>query len=198
MSHPVSARELENDEDKRLFQIVRRGSDLVVPQRRAQMVQLSVCERIWRRSSRRTSPALIGPGIYCTTSTGTDWIRYSLTTPVGDRRNLARNSENKTPRLTLGRSFSTWSWPRLAGHLVNVWAVEGIFHEVPSSPPRRRSWPKKSAASWRWPRRWMRMKTLVSGRVNAGQAAGGGGQPAATRKGDGRCEVRHRSRAYWS
>ena len=41
MSHPVVVRELENDEEARLLQMVRRGSGSVVTWRRAQMVLLS-------------------------------------------------------------------------------------------------------------------------------------------------------------
>jgi hypothetical protein len=75
MVHRVQVRAISNDEGNRLLRIVRRTSGSVVTWRRAQMVLLSAQGMDAAGIAAGHSPAPIGFGTCCTTSTPTDSTR---------------------------------------------------------------------------------------------------------------------------
>ena len=136
MSHRVMVREIDNDEEARLLQIVRRGgSGPVVTWRRAQMVLLSArgMDVAAIAEVAFTSLDRVRDALHNFNDDGFDSLHphYAGGRPAkfADAQRdlikkiaLARPAENGLP-------FSTWSLSKLADYLVDKGVVEDISHE---------------------------------------------------------------------
>ncbi|GAA1499322.1 helix-turn-helix domain-containing protein [Paeniglutamicibacter kerguelensis] len=130
MSHPVVVRELENDEEARLLQMVRRGSGSVVSWRRAQTVLLLArgMDVAAIALVAFTSPDRVRDVLHNFNSDGLDSLHP--TTPAGGRRNSPIPHATRSPGSRSGAPpTTTWSLSKLADYLVDKGVVDDISHE---------------------------------------------------------------------
>ncbi|MFF5793631.1 transposase [Paeniglutamicibacter sp. NPDC012692] len=135
MSHRVVVRELENDEDARLLQMVRRGSGPVVTWRRAQMVLLSAqgLDVAMIAQVAFTSPDRVRDVLHNFNTDGLDSLhpRYAGGRPA----KFTEAQREEITRIALGRPadhclpFSAWSLSKLAGYLADQGVVDEISNE---------------------------------------------------------------------
>lgn len=135
MSHPVVVRNLENDEEALLLQIVRRGSDSVVTWRRAQMVLLSArgMDVASIAQVAFTSLDRVRDVLHNFNDDGFDSLHphYAGGRPVkftDAQRDEIHGIAVGHPG-DYGLAFSTWSLSKLADYLVVKGVVEEISHE---------------------------------------------------------------------
>ncbi|MFF5794724.1 transposase [Paeniglutamicibacter sp. NPDC012692] len=128
-------RELENDEEPRLLQIVRRGSDSVVTWRRAQMVLLSAqgMDVAAIAQVAFTSPDRVRDVLHHFNHDGLDSLQPHYA--GGRPPKFSPEQRDEITKVALGRPvdlglpFSTWSLWKLVDHLVDQGVVEDISHE---------------------------------------------------------------------
>ncbi|MBO1266861.1 helix-turn-helix domain-containing protein [Arthrobacter cavernae] len=135
MAHRVAVREIDNDEEARLLQLVRRGSGPVVTWRRAQMVLLSArgMDVSMLAEVAFTSPDRVRDVLHNFNDDGFESLHPHYAGGRPPKFTDAQRDEIK--KIALGRPadhglpFSTWGLSKLADYLVDKGVVEDISHE---------------------------------------------------------------------